>query len=191
MKHLGTQIIETERLLLRKFQLSDAHAMYVNWASNPQVTRFLRKTPIASEKEALQYLENTIPKYNENSYYLWAMELKEKKQAIGVMALNRRGFEIDCRYEIGCYLGEAFWRNGFSTEATGAVIRFGFEKLQLKRIEAICAMDNIGAVAPLIASGLICEGLCRNLYANEDGTYDCNFYAITDTDYFAGKCQQK
>lgn len=41
MNHLGTKILKTERLILRPFQLADAEAMFRNWASDPDVTRFL------------------------------------------------------------------------------------------------------------------------------------------------------
>ena len=41
MKHCGTQIIETERILLRRFSKDDAEAMYRNWASDPEVTKYL------------------------------------------------------------------------------------------------------------------------------------------------------
>ena len=41
MKHQGTKTIETPRLILRRFTLEDAPAMYRNWASDPEVTKFL------------------------------------------------------------------------------------------------------------------------------------------------------
>ena len=41
MKHLGTQRLETERLVLRRFTMEDAQAMFENWASDPEVTKFL------------------------------------------------------------------------------------------------------------------------------------------------------
>ena len=41
MKHCGTQSIETERLVLRRFSIDDAEAMYRNWASDPEVTKYL------------------------------------------------------------------------------------------------------------------------------------------------------
>ena len=41
MKHCGTQSIETERLVLRRFSIDDAEAMYINWASDPEVTKYL------------------------------------------------------------------------------------------------------------------------------------------------------
>ena len=45
MRHAGTQEIETPRLLLRRLLPSDAPMMYANWASDPEVTRWLRWTP--------------------------------------------------------------------------------------------------------------------------------------------------
>ena len=41
MKHCGTQTLETERLILRRFTVRDADAMYTNWAADPEVTRYL------------------------------------------------------------------------------------------------------------------------------------------------------
>jgi len=41
MEHLGTKIMETERLILRPFHINDAQAMYKNWASDDEVTKFL------------------------------------------------------------------------------------------------------------------------------------------------------
>ena len=45
MRHLGTQILTTERLILRPLTAADAIAMFESWASDPQVTRFLRWEP--------------------------------------------------------------------------------------------------------------------------------------------------
>ena len=40
MNKLGTQTIETKRLILRRFRVEDAEVMYNNWASDPEVTTF-------------------------------------------------------------------------------------------------------------------------------------------------------
>ena len=45
MRHAGTQELETDRLFLRRLLPEDADMMYANWASDPQVTRFLRWEP--------------------------------------------------------------------------------------------------------------------------------------------------
>ena len=45
MRHAGTQTLETDRLFLRQLLPEDAEQMYTNWASDPEVTRFLRWEP--------------------------------------------------------------------------------------------------------------------------------------------------
>ena len=51
MRHAGTQTLETDRLFLRQLLPEDAEQMYTNWASDPEVTRFLRWEP---HKNALE-----------------------------------------------------------------------------------------------------------------------------------------
>lgn len=41
MQHLGTQLLETDRLILRRFSISDTQAMFDNWASDKDVTKYL------------------------------------------------------------------------------------------------------------------------------------------------------
>ena len=45
MKHQGTKIIETERLILRRFTMDDAEMMFRNWASDPEVSKYLPWPP--------------------------------------------------------------------------------------------------------------------------------------------------
>ena len=57
MRHAGTQEIETPRLILRRLLPEDANRMYVNWANDPDVTRFLRWEPHKNAAETRQLLE--------------------------------------------------------------------------------------------------------------------------------------
>ena len=70
MKHLGTKTIETRRLVLRRFTLSDAEPMYRNWASDPEVTRYLLWPAHESEEETKGILKagslHTIKRKNMN-----------------------------------------------------------------------------------------------------------------------------
>ncbi len=62
MRHLGTQILTTERLILRPLTAADAITMFENWASDPQVTRFLRWEPHKDWLETAQLLGSPLPK---------------------------------------------------------------------------------------------------------------------------------
>lgn len=48
MKHLGTKKLETKRLILRRFEIEDANAMYKNWASDLEVSKYLTWPPHSS-----------------------------------------------------------------------------------------------------------------------------------------------
>ena len=56
MKHCGTQPLETGRLLLRRLSIDDCEMMYNNWASDPEVTRYLRWAPHRSWAETAELL---------------------------------------------------------------------------------------------------------------------------------------
>ena len=63
MNHKGTQVIETKRLVLRPFRISDAQKMYDNWASDPEVTKFLTWPTHASVEVAGQVLAYWCNRY--------------------------------------------------------------------------------------------------------------------------------
>ena len=72
MRHAGTQEIETPRLILRRLLSEDANRMYVNWANDPDVTRFLRWEPHKNAAETRQLLEAWATLYPNEDYYQWA-----------------------------------------------------------------------------------------------------------------------
>ena len=77
MNHKGTILLETNRLILRKFVIEDSEAMYNNWASEDKVTKFLT-WPTHSDVEVTRaVLSSWIADYNKADFYNWAIELKE------------------------------------------------------------------------------------------------------------------
>ena len=86
MNHCGTQRLETKRLLLRKLTETDADAMFVNWASDPEVTRFLT-WPAHTDLNVTRYVIGTwLPLYEKQDYYHWAITLKKnEKEPIGTI----------------------------------------------------------------------------------------------------------
>lgn len=72
--HKGTQTIHTERLILRKFTVDDAQAMFENWASDEKVTRYLTWCPHESPEATKQLLELWCAAYENPNTYNWVME---------------------------------------------------------------------------------------------------------------------
>ena len=83
MNHLGTVVLETTRLKLRRFTIEDAEGMYRNWASEDEVTKFLTWPTHANVDVTRELLSNWIKEYQNKNYYNWVMELKETGEIIG------------------------------------------------------------------------------------------------------------
>ena len=78
MKHCGTQTLETKRLILRRFTVRDADAMYTNWASDPEVTRYLTWPAHAGVETSRAVLADWTAAYAQESCYQWAIVLKDR-----------------------------------------------------------------------------------------------------------------
>ena len=87
MRHAGTQEIETPRLLLRRLLPSDAPMMYANWASDPEVTRWLRWTPHKDVAETQELLTAWALLYPNEDYYQWAIVEKASGQVFGSISI--------------------------------------------------------------------------------------------------------
>ena len=82
MKHCGTQRLETERLILRRFVIEDADAMYKNWASDDEVTKYLTWPTHSSVDVSREYVSYCIQQYSKPSRYQWGIELKNTHKLI-------------------------------------------------------------------------------------------------------------
>ena len=87
MNHTRTKRLETERLILRKFELSDAQNMFENWAANPNVTKYLIWQPYTNVDDVRVYIQSCIDGYASDSTYNWVIEYKENGQAIGSISV--------------------------------------------------------------------------------------------------------
>ena len=73
MNKIGTKTIETPRLLLRRFTIDDAEDMYHNWASDPEVTRYLTWPTHADVETTRALLEDWVAKYADGAWFNWAI----------------------------------------------------------------------------------------------------------------------
>ena len=140
-------VLETERLTLRELNLEDAKAIF-GLRTNKEVNEFIdRKTPNnLSEARAFIDLISNLTLNNEGIF--WVIESKNNHQLIGTIGL--RNFEDEEDYaEIGYELDPNYHQKGFMSEAFEAVLKFGFENLELKTIEAFTHQDNTASIALL------------------------------------------
>ena len=114
MKAIGTQILQTDRLILRRFVESDAEAMFRNWISS----------------------------YANPNYYKWAICLKETPEQVieDISIVEMHEEDLNC--EISYVLGKAYWGNGMMTEALKAIIDFCFTQVGFQKVRARYASLN-------------------------------------------------
>lgn len=143
MQHGGTQPIETSRLLLRQFTLEDSSEMFVNWSNSPIVCQYLTWFPHANEEETKQILEIWCGHYAEPTFYQWAVERKEDKKLIGSISLEYNGFNKEyAGWMPGYCYGEAFWGQGYATEALDALVEYFFSNTQEDTLFCVHHTDN-------------------------------------------------
>ena len=105
MQHLGTNRMETSRLILRPFVKEDAPAMYCNWASDPEVTKFLSWPHYKSVDTAHEILDIWTKQYQDNTFYQWAIQLKEIGEPIGSISVVNYDDRVEMA-EIGFCIGK-------------------------------------------------------------------------------------
>lgn len=182
LTHKGTQSIETERLLLRKFKQSDAEYMFKNWAKDSEVFRFFRRNPHCDLSQTEQIVMEWVNAYTKDNSYNWAIELKEIGEIIGQISLvdlNEKYFSC----EVGFSLGKPFWQKGISTEALKAVISYLFKEIAMNRIEGRHNTLNFASGRVMQKSGMKFEGIMREMDINKNGEFcDLAVYSILKSD---------
>ena len=178
MKHCGTQTIETDRLILRKFEKEDAAAMYKNWASDPEVTKFLT-WPAHTSIEVSKWVTNDwVNSYKDDNYYQWAITVKENgKEPIGSISVVHMKEEISMMH-IGYCIGQAWWHKGVTSEALKAVMDFLFKEVEVNRIEARHDPRNPNSGNVMKKCGMKYEVTMRAADFNNQGICDACYYAI-------------
>lgn len=113
----NTPRIETQRLILRRFNLDDAADM-LPILSNVEVNRFLPWFPVTTPEQVKKHLADMfLSHYEKPSGYRYAICLKDENKAIGYIGLG----EGDS-FDFGYGLGKEYWGKGYATEAGLAVV---------------------------------------------------------------------
>ena len=178
MKNCGTQRIETDRLILRRYKIEDADAMYKNWASDSEVTKFLTWQPHPSVDVSRSIIEDWLKKYSDEKYYQWAIVLKDNgNEPIGDISVVHMNEDISMVH-IGYCLGRAWWRRGIMSEALKAVTDFMFDTVEVNRVEARHDPRNPNSGKVMQKCGMKYEGTLRSADRNNQGICDACYYAL-------------
>jgi len=140
--------IKTERLVLRKLKESDWETIsYLR--SDKIVNQFVKRKNADTQEKALEFILNTNSKISNNDLIYWCITLKNEPKMIGSICLWN--FSKDRKVaEIGYDLDPKYQRKGIMTESMIAVLNFGFQQLNVKKIEAFTQKQNENSISLLI-----------------------------------------
>ncbi len=182
MEHKGTQIITTERLLLRQFNKNDSEAMFRNWQSDSKVTEFLRWKTAKDISEAERVIHEWIQRYEHRDFYQWAIVLKEIGEPIGSISVVGKNENLGIVH-IGYCIGSKWWHQGITSEAFKAIIPFFFEEVGVNRIESQHDPNNPNSGKVMKKCGLKYEGTLRQADWSNRGVVDACMYSLLKSEW--------
>lgn len=181
LTHKGTRRLETPRLVLRRFTMDDAQAMFHNWASDPEVTRFLTWPVHSDLAVTCAVLQSWVEGYENENFYQWAIVPKDLGAPIGSISVMRQNDHVETA-EIGYCIGRAWWHQGIMSEALQAVMDYLFDEVGMNRIEARHDPNNPHSGGVMKKCGMKYEGTTRQGDRNNQGICDAAHYALLRSD---------
>jgi len=137
-------IIELDRIILRPITMEDCNDLF-EYANDNEVSKYLPWTPHKDIEESKNVIRRFLEKpINKNLYVSPAIVYKENNKMIGVCEFVKIDWET-LTGSIGYVINRDYWGRGIMTEACGAIIRLGFEYLELEKIVISHLKGNIGS----------------------------------------------
>lgn len=168
--------LETERLLIRNFDENDIDDVFV-FTSDPHILELTSIFDLMQSRDEVKlYIQSMIQDSHNGIPCYWAIQEKVSGRVVGLICID---IQSRTRGDVGYVVARDYWGRGIATEATKAVIDFGFKVLELKRIEALCDPRNVASARVLEKCGMRYEGLMKSYYRVHELMCDRKMYAIT------------
>jgi RimJ/RimL family protein N-acetyltransferase len=175
-------LLVTDRLVLREFDRHDWKLVHA-YASDPEVVHFSEWGP-NTEEESKGFVRSAISfqKSHPRSDFEFAVVIKDENILIGSCGIHLLSSESS-EGEAKVYINRRFWKHGFATEATNALLSFGFDQLSLHRIFATSDPRNSASNRVLEKIGMHREGRLRRHKWAKGSWNDAFIYSILDYDW--------
>jgi len=151
------EVLTTERLVLRRPRLSDAAAIFAEYAQDLEVTKYLIWRPHREIKETVDFLAGCLARWESGEELTWGLTRKDGDRLIGMVACRVRGHAAD----IGYVLARHYCRRGYATEAVRAVVEWVASVEPVFRVWAVCDTANAASARVLEKVGMSREGVLR------------------------------
>ncbi|KEO72662.1 GNAT family N-acetyltransferase [Anditalea andensis] len=173
--------IETERLILDELTAADIPYI-VSYASNISISAHTLNIPHPyAEKDAIYWINLSIQGLKNKTNFIFAIRLKTSGEFIGGIGLT-----VDQKFsraEVGYWIAQSFWNNGYTTEAAKSIIQFGFDKLSLNKITSSHFEKNPASGRVMVKCKMTKEGELKE-HIHKNGLFHTLFlYGLTKSEY--------
>jgi ribosomal-protein-alanine N-acetyltransferase len=166
----------TDRLILRRPQLTDAAALFEEYCQDPDVTKYLIWRPHRDLTETLDFLTGCLARWESGEELTWGITQKGTDRVIGMIACRLRGHAAD----LGYVLARQYWNRGYVTEAVRAVVAWVGHLESIFHVWAVCDTANGASAWVLEKVGMTREGVLRRWLVHPNVSaepQDCFVYA--------------
>jgi ribosomal-protein-alanine N-acetyltransferase len=177
----GVPKLNSERLLLRPFRLDDASEVQ-RLAGNPKIAATTATIPHPYlDGMAEEWISIHGERFATGIAVDWAIELKTKKNLIGCVSLSIS--RAHRHAEIGYWIAEDYWNQGYCTEAATEAIRYAFSDLNLNKIVARHMAENPSSGQVMRKVGMQKEGVLRQDFFRQGKFVDMAIYGLLRTEF--------
>ena len=177
----GIPTLETERLILRPFRLEDA-ADVQRLAGDRSIADTTLNIPHPyKDGMAEGWISKHQPGFEGGKGVTFAITCKTGDSLIGAIGLM--GMVTGHQAELGYWIGQPYWSQGFCTEAGAAVLRYAFSELGLMRVHAGHLARNPASGRVMRKLGMQQEGVRRQHVKKWDKYDDSVVYGILKAEW--------
>ncbi|MES2702277.1 MAG: GNAT family protein [Bacteroidota bacterium] len=177
--------LQTQRTILRELQAADLHDIH-DLHSFPEVDRYNTLGIPAAIEHTQSLLSEWLASQvsTPRKSYIFTVRTTDADEFVGLIALNigKPNYRIA---EVWYKMHPSHWRRGYASEALAQLLKFGFETLNMHRIEAGCAVDNKASIRVLEKAGMTREGRKRAILPIRGEWVDNFFYSILEDEFTA------
>ena len=163
----GTAELWTESLILRRYRLDDAEALYEHFGTDPDMYKYSGWNPYATLEAAQETVQRFIESYDHDRTYSWVMDV----EGIVVGTIGAYDYE-DNQIEVGYSVDKAWQGRGFATEALREVLKYLTEDEGISCVTAWCAGENAASSRVLEKAGMKLVQTEKSGLTVGDNTYD-------------------
>ena len=175
--------LQTKRLELIEINQSHLTDFYEIF-KDERATKYYNIITFKKKEDAQKYLDWFRLRYRDNQGIRWGIKLKDRQGVIGTAGFNT--YQKNQSANLGYDLHVDYWNKGYITEALSEIVNFGFETLEVNRIEAAVMQGNIASERVLEKLGFTNEGVLEEQMYWNNRHYDMTIFSLLKENY---KCR--